>query len=121
MTALENFTKATIEALYFTETGDLDQPTSDAKLSPDNLAHLQADCASFWYRFGGYVETAECNRGDGSHSKASQAGHDFWLTRQGHGAGFWDGDWSEPFAKLLSAGSECYGEFYPEFIETPQA
>ena len=23
----------------------------------------------------------------------SQAGHDFWLTRNGHGAGFWDGDW----------------------------
>jgi hypothetical protein len=21
---------------------------------------------------------------------ASQAGHDFWLTRNGHGAGFWD-------------------------------
>lgn len=21
------------------------------------------------------------------------AGHDFWLTRVGHGAGFWDGDW----------------------------
>lgn len=20
-------------------------------------------------------------------------GHDFWLTRNGHGAGFWDGDW----------------------------
>lgn len=19
--------------------------------------------------------------------------HDFWLTRNGHGAGFWDGDW----------------------------
>ena len=23
----------------------------------------------------------------------SQFGHDFWLTRNGHGAGFWDGDW----------------------------
>ena len=23
------------------------------------------------------------------------AGHDFWLTRAGHGAGFWDGDWKE--------------------------
>ena len=23
----------------------------------------------------------------------SQAGHDFWLTIAGHGAGFWDGDW----------------------------
>lgn len=23
----------------------------------------------------------------------SMAGHDYWLTRCGHGAGFWDGDW----------------------------
>jgi len=22
-----------------------------------------------------------------------RAGHDFWLTRNGHGAGFWDGDY----------------------------
>lgn len=22
-------------------------------------------------------------------------GHNFWLTRQGHGAGFWDGDYSQ--------------------------
>lgn len=24
----------------------------------------------------------------------SQAGHDLWLTAEGHGAGFWDGDWT---------------------------
>lgn len=23
------------------------------------------------------------------------AGHDLWLTRNGHGAGFWDGDWRD--------------------------
>ena len=31
----------------------------------------------------------------------SQAGHDSWLTSQGHGAGFWDGDWQEPQATKL--------------------
>jgi hypothetical protein len=29
----------------------------------------------------------------GSGCKWEQAGHDFWLTRNGHGCGFWDGDW----------------------------
>ena len=24
-----------------------------------------------------------------------EAGHDFWLTRNGHGAGFWDGDYGD--------------------------
>jgi hypothetical protein len=28
-------------------------------------------------------------------SNLERFGHDFWLTRQGHGAGFWDGDWPE--------------------------
>jgi hypothetical protein len=31
----------------------------------------------------------------------SQIGHDFWLTRNGHGAGFWDRDL--PYGKELSA------------------
>ncbi|NEP51371.1 MAG: hypothetical protein F6K65_22260 [Moorea sp. SIO3C2] len=27
-------------------------------------------------------------------------GHDFWLTRNGHGAGFWDGDWDNEFIEM---------------------
>jgi hypothetical protein len=36
------------------------------------------------------------------------AGHDFWLTRNGHGAGFWDGDWTEPAATRLTKASKRY-------------
>jgi hypothetical protein len=39
-----------------------------------------------------------------------QAGHDFWLTRCGHGAGFWDGDWPEPQATLLTDAAHAMGE-----------
>ena len=38
------------------------------------------------------------------------AGHDFWLTRCGHGAGFWDGDRPEPAATVLTKASKAYGE-----------
>lgn len=38
-----------------------------------------------------------------------RAGHDFWLTRNGHGAGFWDGDWPEDAGKILTAASKVYG------------
>lgn len=38
-----------------------------------------------------------------------QAGHDFCLTRNGHGAGFWDGDWAEPAASQLTKMSEAAG------------
>jgi hypothetical protein len=40
----------------------------------------------------------------------SRAGHDFWLNRNGHGCGFWDGDWPEPEASRLDAAAEAFGE-----------
>jgi len=38
----------------------------------------------------------------------STVGHDFWLTRNGHGAGFWDGDYPEHGDKLTEL-SESFG------------
>ncbi len=111
MTDLEQFTAAYIEALYFTDAGDGDQPGKDAALDPETLLDIQADCRSFWRRFGCFVNAAECTRGSGEYSIAAQAGHDFWLTRNGHGAGFWDGDWNKPYANMLAEGAQCYGVF----------
>lgn len=44
----------------------------------------------------------------------SDAGHDFWLTRNGHGAGFWDGDYPIN-GDRLTAASKPYGcvDLYP--------
>lgn len=41
----------------------------------------------------------------------ASAGHDFWLTRNGHGCGFWDGDWREPHATALAAISKAFGGY----------
>lgn len=38
-----------------------------------------------------------------------QAGHDFFLTRNSHGAGFWDGEWPDDVGQRLTAASEPYG------------
>lgn len=38
------------------------------------------------------------------------AAHDFILTRNGHGSGFWDGDWSEPIATKLTELCKKFGE-----------
>ena len=40
-----------------------------------------------------------------------QLGHDFWLTRNRHGAGFWDGDWSKEDGKKLTDLAHKFGEF----------
>ena len=34
-----------------------------------------------------------------------------WLTRNGHGAGFWDGDWPEPVASRLTKSAKRFGSF----------
>ena len=41
----------------------------------------------------------------------SQWGHDFWLTRCGHGAGFWDGDYPIHGDELTKA-CESFGDVY---------
>jgi hypothetical protein len=38
------------------------------------------------------------------------AAHDFILTRNHHGAGFWDGDWHEPWGSRLTELSHQFGE-----------
>ncbi len=40
----------------------------------------------------------------------SRAGHDFWLTRNGHGAGFWDGDpWAKDVGERLTQSAHAFG------------
>lgn len=44
---------------------------------------------------------------------AGQVGHDFWLTRNGHGAGFWDRfgrGVGKAFGRYLTEQAEPYGE-----------
>lgn len=48
-------------------------------------------------------------RGAGACRPAEHAGHDLWLTQNGHGCGFWDGDWNEPFASRLTAAAKAAG------------
>lgn len=42
-----------------------------------------------------------------------RAMHDFFLTRNGHGAGFWDGGWPEAEGKILTAVANSFGESQP--------
>jgi hypothetical protein len=42
----------------------------------------------------------------------TQIGHDFWLTRNGHGAGFWDGDYPEATEKILMDAVKNFHEIW---------
>lgn len=48
--------------------------------------------------------------GDISQLDDAQIGHDFWLTRNRHGAGFWDGDYEKELGEKLTELSHKFGE-----------
>lgn len=73
---------------------------------PDCLKAMREDCQAF-----GEANAAQIEQWNGPGDAWEQAGHDFWLTRNGHGCGFWDrghGQWPNDGADLTSA-SKPYG------------
>lgn len=49
------------------------------------------------------------NAADVEHLSPESVGHDFWLTRNRHGAGFWDGDYAPEVGKRLTDAAHAYG------------
>jgi len=98
---LDEFTIAYIEAALWSTDDDngesLDKNYSTEDIGEETLEKIKGDCEKF---------QLENNEIVGEESKA---GHDFWLTRNGHGAGFWDGDWEE--GEKLTASANKFGEF----------
>ena len=104
--SLQEFTQACFECAEWAESGEID--FSDHEWSRDFRAQLEADCQSFWQSYGYLIERIDP---DNEYSSAELAGHDFWLTRNGHGAGFWDrgGLWGTHEDALVK-GAETYDE-----------
>ncbi len=76
----------------------LDANYSRSDLSDECLEAFKRDCQAF----------QEANADDLANIDCEQAGHDFWLTRNGHGAGFWDRGLGE-IGERLSEASKVYG------------
>ena len=102
------FIDAYFEAVYFTDGGP-DNPLEDPELSAYDIRRGTIDCLAF-YAANSYMV----------HGNIPQAGHDFWLTRNGHGAGFWDADYSygDYSAKKLTSNAEAFGVVDVEFIKS---
>lgn len=72
------------------------------KLDAKSLAAMERDCADFQ---AANVDTLSHAYVTGY--TAARAGHDFWLTRNHHGAGFWDRDLGELGDVLTTAAHAC--------------
>lgn len=93
---------------YSDESGGdpLDANYSIEDCAPELIAQAVADCDAFADTddYMAYVNAmphapSEC---------AERFGHDFWLTRNGHGAGFWDRGLGE-LGDRLTAAAKAYG------------
>ena len=106
---MDTFTQAYMEAILFAETDQSDEQGGEplsanydiTDFSAESLRKIKKDCDLF-------QQESQLRLYPGS-EVAVKAGHDFWLTRVGHGAGFWDGDWPEPEATRYTELSKKFG------------
>lgn len=86
----------------------LDDNYDESNIAPETLAQMIADCTQFQQDNETTLILAELSD--------ERAGHDFWLTRNGHGSGFWD-EYYGPDKLIrnaclhLSDASKAYGSF----------
>jgi hypothetical protein len=86
----------------------LDQNYSYSDLPQETIADMRAECRDFLH----YVIRLrqEGKIVDGVQNiTAERMGHDFWLTRNRHGAGFWDRDLGE-LGRQLTDAAHTFGE-----------
>lgn len=96
--SLDTFTRAYIEAVEFTECHGDNPEMENAEFSKEFLDQAQKDCTKF---------QAENDLTD---YPTENAGHDFWLTRCGHGCGFWEVDFgTESQCEKLTSASKHFG------------
>lgn len=96
-----DFVGAYLEAALWSSTDDegdpLDGKYSFSDISTEAIKRADRDCAMFVLFNKKWITNYKL------------AGHDFWLTRCGHGAGFWDGDWPEEAGERMTKSAEMFG------------
>lgn len=97
------FLDAYIAVALWSSTDDsgtpFDETYTTGDLSGDLMDQMIEDCEAF------------IAKADLSDERFTQAGHDFWLTRNGHGVGFWARPevYGEEKARELTALAESFG------------
>jgi hypothetical protein len=106
--SLDKFTEQYIAtALWSTndESNDSGGMPFDENYGPSDLTNealdkMIRDCQAFQKENAVWLSEA---------GNDSQNGHDFWLTRNGHGAGYWDRDYAEDVGKGLTDAAHAWG------------
>jgi hypothetical protein len=113
---MDEFTEAYVTAALYSSNDNSSEDGGeplDSNYSPEHfeaeaIQAMISDCAHFQSIYG-HLLVDENYIGRVSGTTLQQAGHDFWLNRNGHGAGFWDGDWEDTIGTILSDASRSFG------------
>ena len=83
----------------------LDKNYGSSDIAPATRKKMEKDCRGFYGRYEEFWSDAGWSD--------EQAGHDFWLSRNGHGAGFFSRNYrgSELTGKELQKAAKAYGSF----------
>jgi hypothetical protein len=104
---MDDFTLAYIECALWTL--PVEHPSTVYTcddLAPETLQKMEEDCRKFQEENATLFLQVYDSRPD---YDESNAGHDFWLTRNGHGAGFWDRGLDD-IGEALSEKARAFGE-----------
>jgi hypothetical protein len=100
---------AYLEAAYWTDAEQCEH--DDPDFTDLFVCHAWQSCRNFCYA----LESMEI---DYTQFDPDQLGHDLWLTRNGHGAGFWDRSddvYPKVLRKVFTALAKAQGEHHAEF------
>lgn len=106
MKTLETFLTSYIETALWSSIDDKGIPLdnaeyADTELAPETIERMRTDCAEFLRQSAPILD---------AHTSIYPVAHDFWLTRNHHGAGFWDGDYPKEMGEKLTTLAHTFGE-----------
>lgn len=116
--SLDDFTKHYIICALWSSTDDDGEPLGNKYsinyIADETVERMRADCDRFRAENAADIATAVSPK-PGEWSADEQVAHDFWLTRNGHGSGFWDNyngiPYSEEVGDRLTKSAQKFGTF----------
>ncbi len=109
------FVTSYIKTAFWSTDGDDGMPLEDsyefADLAPETMLDVVRDCASFLLINRNDILGYQGGRAS-PRDAIEKAGHNFWLTRNGHGTGFWDDDYPDVIRDRLSKEAQAWGDVF---------
>ena len=117
---IDDFVRGYANCALFTGTDESDESGGEPldknygmnDFTKETFERFIKDCDSFREKAGDDLKVVIGTRVNSILYLDEWAGHDFWLTRNGHGAGFWDRNFDEALGDRLSEIAREFGEAY---------